>query len=156
VSTELFPSNGCCTVACLHSCYLATGLHVPVLYIIPSSQSPGSATKARGFSTQRCRKNVFWDVTPCRPVEVYRRFRGSYFLHLQSMRETSSILNGMNMLHLYAVRSTERLVDFYRTIRRHIQEDFTIVALMNTSDRTCAQNKIMTYCWELVYELAKL
>jgi hypothetical protein len=28
VSTELFPSNGFCTVACLHSCYLAIGLHV--------------------------------------------------------------------------------------------------------------------------------
>jgi hypothetical protein len=28
VSTELFPSNGCCAVACLHSCYLAKGLHV--------------------------------------------------------------------------------------------------------------------------------
>jgi hypothetical protein len=32
VSTELFPSNDCCTVACLHSCYLALGLHVTVLY----------------------------------------------------------------------------------------------------------------------------
>jgi hypothetical protein len=30
VSTELFPSNGCCTVACLHSCYLAMGLHVTI------------------------------------------------------------------------------------------------------------------------------
>jgi hypothetical protein len=28
VSTEIFPSNACCTVACLHSCYLATSLHV--------------------------------------------------------------------------------------------------------------------------------
>jgi hypothetical protein len=28
VSTELFPSNGCCTVVCLHSCHLAMGLHV--------------------------------------------------------------------------------------------------------------------------------
>jgi hypothetical protein len=26
MSTELFPSNGCCTVACLHTCYLAMGL----------------------------------------------------------------------------------------------------------------------------------
>jgi hypothetical protein len=26
VSTELFLSNGCCTVACLHSCYLAMGV----------------------------------------------------------------------------------------------------------------------------------
>jgi hypothetical protein len=30
VSTELFPSNGCSTVACLHSCYLAMVLHVPI------------------------------------------------------------------------------------------------------------------------------
>jgi hypothetical protein len=30
VSTELFPSNGCCTVASLHSCYLAIGLHVTI------------------------------------------------------------------------------------------------------------------------------
>jgi hypothetical protein len=26
VSTQLFPSNGCCTVACLHSCYSAMSL----------------------------------------------------------------------------------------------------------------------------------
>jgi hypothetical protein len=30
VSTDLFPSNGCCTVACLHNCYLAMGLHVTI------------------------------------------------------------------------------------------------------------------------------
>jgi hypothetical protein len=30
VSTELFPNNGCCTVACLHSCYLAMLSHVTV------------------------------------------------------------------------------------------------------------------------------
>jgi hypothetical protein len=29
-STELFPSNGCCTVARLQSCYLAMGLHVTI------------------------------------------------------------------------------------------------------------------------------
>jgi hypothetical protein len=28
VSTELFPNNGCFTVACLHSCFLTMGLHV--------------------------------------------------------------------------------------------------------------------------------
>jgi hypothetical protein len=31
VSTVLFPSNGCCTVAYLQSCYLAISLHVTVL-----------------------------------------------------------------------------------------------------------------------------
>jgi hypothetical protein len=30
MSTELFPSNGCCTVACLHRCYLAMGLHFTI------------------------------------------------------------------------------------------------------------------------------
>jgi hypothetical protein len=32
LTTELFSSNGCCTVACLHSFYLAMGLHVTVLW----------------------------------------------------------------------------------------------------------------------------
>jgi hypothetical protein len=30
--SELFPSNDCCTVACLHSCYLVVGVHFPVCY----------------------------------------------------------------------------------------------------------------------------
>jgi hypothetical protein len=33
VSTELLPNNGCCTVACLPSCYLAMGLHVTLLLL---------------------------------------------------------------------------------------------------------------------------
>jgi hypothetical protein len=32
VSTQLFPSNGCCTIACLHRCYLVVGLHVTVCF----------------------------------------------------------------------------------------------------------------------------
>jgi hypothetical protein len=31
VSTEMFSSNGCYTVACLHSSYMAMGLHVTIL-----------------------------------------------------------------------------------------------------------------------------
>jgi hypothetical protein len=34
VSTGLFPSNSCCTVPCLHSCYLAIGLHVTIPRIL--------------------------------------------------------------------------------------------------------------------------
>jgi hypothetical protein len=33
VSTELFPGNGCCTVTCVYSCYLAMDLHVKILLI---------------------------------------------------------------------------------------------------------------------------
>jgi hypothetical protein len=31
VSTELFSNKSCCSVACLHSCWLAVGLHVTIL-----------------------------------------------------------------------------------------------------------------------------
>jgi hypothetical protein len=40
VSTELFPWYSCCTVACLHSCYLAMGLHVTI-YTSPLSLKTG-------------------------------------------------------------------------------------------------------------------
>jgi hypothetical protein len=30
LSTEVFLNNGCCTVVCWHSCYLAVGLHVAI------------------------------------------------------------------------------------------------------------------------------
>jgi hypothetical protein len=30
MSMELYPSNGCCTVTCLHSCYLAMGLLIAI------------------------------------------------------------------------------------------------------------------------------
>jgi hypothetical protein len=33
VSTELYPSNSCCTVTCVHSCYLAMGLRVTIRYM---------------------------------------------------------------------------------------------------------------------------
>jgi threonine/homoserine efflux transporter RhtA len=33
MSTELFSSNGCCTVTCLRSCYMAMGLCVKIWYI---------------------------------------------------------------------------------------------------------------------------
>jgi hypothetical protein len=37
---------------------------------------------------------VFWDVAPCSLAEVYRRFRGAYCLHYQSlMMETGSASN---------------------------------------------------------------
>jgi hypothetical protein len=32
VYRKLFPSNGCCTVTCLHSCYLAMGLRATICH----------------------------------------------------------------------------------------------------------------------------
>jgi hypothetical protein len=47
MSTEVFPSNGCCTVACLHRCYLAVGLHVTICKPLCEIRGP----------------NVFWSTT---------------------------------------------------------------------------------------------
>jgi hypothetical protein len=47
---------------------------------------------------------VFWVVAPCRLVDVYRRFRGAYWLHQQSDRAETS-------------------VNFYQTTRRNNPED---------------------------------
>jgi hypothetical protein len=45
VYTELFPSNGCCTVACLHSCYLGMGVHVTILYFTHTAYTGWSKMK---------------------------------------------------------------------------------------------------------------
>jgi hypothetical protein len=29
------------------------------------------------------RSSIFWDITPCSPAKVNRRFEGKYILHLQ-------------------------------------------------------------------------
>jgi hypothetical protein len=52
---------------------------------------------------------VFWNVAPCRLVEVYRLFRGAYYLHHQSDE-------------MEAVSTSEASVNFYQTTRRNIPE----------------------------------
>jgi hypothetical protein len=67
MSTELFPSNGCHAVCCLHSCYLAVGLHATMLY--------------KNTSHTRCREDVthifhslhFCQQNGCRNVWVYQK-----------------------------------------------------------------------------------
>jgi hypothetical protein len=40
------------------------------------------------YKTFSGKKTVFWDVTPCRPAEIYRRFRGYHLLD-QSDKEAA-------------------------------------------------------------------
>jgi hypothetical protein len=54
---------------------------------------------------------VFWVVAPCSLVEVYRRFRGPCCLHRQIA------------LMLEAERTSETLVNFYKTTQRYNPED---------------------------------
>jgi hypothetical protein len=32
---------------------------------------------------------IFWDITPCSPLKINRRFGGTYRFHLQAEQETS-------------------------------------------------------------------
>jgi hypothetical protein len=87
--------------------------------------------------------NIFWNITPCRPLKVNWRFGGTYCLNLQDRRiswvryecesrwqvETftpvfctaySSILN------MEAIVSSETSVDFQQSTRRYISEESTL------------------------------
>jgi hypothetical protein len=59
VSTELFPSKGCCTVACLHSCCLAMGLHVATWWK-PNSPLQKSSTRLPMYSRCDVSSEMFW------------------------------------------------------------------------------------------------
>jgi hypothetical protein len=49
---------------------------------------------------------VFWDVAPCNLVEIYRRFRGVYYLHRQQA------------LVMEAAGTSKISVKFYQITRR--------------------------------------
>jgi hypothetical protein len=61
---------------------------------------------------------VFWIVAPCRLVEVYQRFRGPCCLH-----HHHSSSGRLIALMMEAARTSEMLVNFYRTTWRYIPED---------------------------------
>jgi hypothetical protein len=66
VSTELFPSNGCCTVACLHSCNLAMALHVTIYFI------------HRVWAAQRTRKEIKRNAHKIWIGEIWAKILGSH------------------------------------------------------------------------------
>jgi hypothetical protein len=53
MSTELFPSNGCYIVSCLHSCYLVVDLHVTISYC------PNQFVHISS-SVQQWVQNIYW------------------------------------------------------------------------------------------------
>jgi hypothetical protein len=82
------------------------------------------------------KSNIFWDITPCSPLNVNRRFGGRNRLHLQDRKNK---LNKKPPCHLLsrwflaqlifatlkmeAICSSETSVDTQRTRVRHIPED---------------------------------
>jgi hypothetical protein len=84
------------------------------------------------------KNTIFWDITPCRPLKVYRRFGGTYRLYLQG-RRISRASSGFppaftlvscsaysSTLKIEAICSSETSVDFQQTTRRYIPEDSTL------------------------------
>jgi hypothetical protein len=79
----------------------------------------------------KLKSTVFWDITPCCPLKVNRRFGGTYCLNLQGRAElccftlVSSSANS-STLKMEAIWSFETSADFQRTTRRYIPEDGTL------------------------------
>jgi hypothetical protein len=65
---------------------------------------------------------IFWDMTPCSPLSITRRFGGSYRLHLQGR----GLLNYSSILKMEAICSSKTSGTTQRTTRRHIPEDDTL------------------------------
>jgi hypothetical protein len=62
------------------------------------------------------KSNIFWDITPCSPLKVNRRFGGTYRLHLQGRRKAEQETS---------VKAEATSVDFQWTTRRYIPEEST-------------------------------
>jgi hypothetical protein len=82
------------------------------------------------------KSTIFWDIMPCSPLKVNRRFGGIYHLHLQDQRISRArnqhesravgfLLGYFSTLKMEAIYSSETSVDFQWTTRRYIPEDST-------------------------------
>jgi hypothetical protein len=58
-------------------------LHRTVNCLLFGSHNQKQICVVLDLPTMIMKNTVFWDVTPCSPVEVHQRFGGIYCLHLQ-------------------------------------------------------------------------
>jgi hypothetical protein len=78
------------------------------------------------------KSTIFWDITPCSPLSVNRRFAGTYRLHLHGQRNNFSKVWGSHRdgyEHYYLLTPCSRVVNFYRTTQHHIPEYITLHVL---------------------------
>jgi hypothetical protein len=77
---------------------------------------------------------ILWEITQCRPLEVNRRFGGTFWLYLSGRRIRAlaiwftlvSSLAYSSTLKIEVTRSSEMSVQFQRTTRSYIPEDRTL------------------------------
>jgi hypothetical protein len=124
------------------------------LKIFPSRTS----LRPKKYSLFILKSSIFWDITPCSPLKVNRRFGGTRTLHFQGRRisQTSKSLlatcfhAGFFWLILRPWRwgatcSSETSVDFQRATRRYIPE---YISLHN---RRCENLKSYIYLFWLLH-----
>jgi hypothetical protein len=110
--------------------------------------NPAGNRKSVGFEVLTAvvmKSTIFWDITPCIPLSVRRRFGGTYRLHLQgrnhklskkpAVRAEFCLPPGFTLvscsaysstLKMMATSSSETSVDFQRTTWRYIPEGCTL------------------------------
>jgi hypothetical protein len=75
------------------------------------------------------KSNIFWDITPCSPLQVNRHFGGTYRLHLFCLPSAFTLVSCSaysSTLKIEAICSSETSVHFHRTIRRYVLEDSNV------------------------------
>jgi hypothetical protein len=82
VSKDLLPNNGCCTVACLHGCYLTMCLHVTIFKMVFIIIFVGFDI----FTTVTMNNSIILDVKSCSLVEIYCYFIGMHSILLHGFR----------------------------------------------------------------------
>jgi hypothetical protein len=77
------------------------------------------------FQTVAKKSTIFWNITPCSPLKVNSRFRGTYRLRFPTTF-TQVSCSAYSSLRMKTICSFETSVDFQRTTRRYTPEDSTL------------------------------
>lgn len=110
-------------------CLVEVHRHFGVTYC-PRLQSRREASRSNLPTVDNCvglqvltemamNNTVFWGVTPCSLIEVYRRFRGTYCLHLQGQGVISVWF--IDLPFYCKVRGNM----FFRNTGKHLQDSMT-------------------------------
>jgi hypothetical protein len=75
------------------------------------------------------KSTVFWDITPCSPLEANRRFGETYHLHVLSPAFKLISCSAYLTLKMKPTCSSETSVDFQQTTRRYTPENSALYSL---------------------------
>jgi hypothetical protein len=115
-----------------HTIFQSKGYHL----VEENSHCKVCKLECAGYRTTDCKletrsSSIFWDLTPCSPLKVNRRFGGTFRFHVQG-RRISQVRNQREAgsKHSSALKkkicSSETSVDFQQTTRFYISDDRTL------------------------------